>query len=67
MTLALRNASVFAHQANINRYRKLLTSDLTVNEREFIERRLGEEEEALRQMAGSAALNNRPSVVKRGL
>ena len=41
------------HQANIGRYRRILSTPLTDHERQFIERRLAEEEEALRTAAGS--------------
>lgn len=37
-----------AHRANIDRYRRLLRSQLTDHERQFIARRLAEEEAALR-------------------
>lgn len=36
------------HQANIDRYRRLLTTYLTDGERQFVERRIAEEQEALR-------------------
>ena len=61
MTLDMQNALVFAHRANINRYRKLLNTHLTVNERQFIERRLGEEEKALLEIVQSAALVDCPN------
>jgi len=54
MTLEMKNALVFAHRANIDRYRRLLKTYLTVTEREFIERRLGEEEEALLEIVQRA-------------
>jgi len=37
----------FFHKANIERYRKLLTTDLTSDERKIAERRLADEEAAL--------------------
>lgn len=40
------------HQANIGRYRRLLGTPLTDHERQFVERRLAEEEEALRAAPG---------------
>lgn len=49
------NAFIFAHKANINRYRRLLQTYLTANERHFIQRRLGEEEKALMEAAQKAA------------
>ena len=39
-------------QANIGRYRRLLGTPLTAHERQFIERRLAEEEEALGKAVG---------------
>jgi len=41
----------FAHRANIARYRKLLTTFLSEHERQFVKRRLAEEEAALQQIA----------------
>jgi hypothetical protein len=38
----------WVHNANIERYQRLLTTSLTPVERRFIERRIGEEEAALR-------------------
>ena len=43
-----RNAR-WAHQANIERYRKILKTRLSETERQFIDRRLTEEQQALRQ------------------
>jgi hypothetical protein len=45
----------FAHQANIERYRKLLRTHLTDTERAFVERRLNEEQRALHQLLETAA------------
>lgn len=47
----MKNALVFAHRANIDRYQRLLKTHLTVTERNFIERRLSEEEEELLEIA----------------
>ena len=44
-------ARLRAHRQNIERYRRLLETDLTVLEREFIERRITEEESALDGLA----------------
>jgi hypothetical protein len=49
MPQVTRNAR-WAHQANIERYRKILKTHLTETERQFIERRLAEEQQALRQI-----------------
>ena len=43
----------FAHQKNIERYRKLLRTYLTDNERLFVQRRLAEEQAALRQLGAT--------------
>ncbi|MCP4615628.1 MAG: hypothetical protein GY844_04235 [Bradyrhizobium sp.] len=40
-------ARLSAHRQNIGRYRQLLETDLAVAERDFIERRLAEEEAAV--------------------
>jgi hypothetical protein len=48
MSDVTRNAR-WAHQANIGRYRKILKTHLTETERQFIDRRLIEEQQALRQ------------------
>ena len=50
----LQNTLLYAHQANIDRYRKVLKTHLADHEREFIERRLGEEENALLEIAKRA-------------
>ena len=44
-------ARLRAHRQNIERYRRLLETNLTVLEREFIERRITEEESALDGLA----------------
>jgi hypothetical protein len=53
-------ARLRVHRQNIERYRRLLETDLTVLERDFIERRIAEEESALNRL-GSDTL---PMVVK---
>jgi hypothetical protein len=42
-----------AHRNNIARYRKLLETSLTDLERQFLERRLSEEQSALEEIAAS--------------
>ena len=49
---ATRNAR-WSHGANIERYRKMLKTHLTDNERQFIEQRISEEQEALSGMLGA--------------
>lgn len=49
-----KNARQWAHQANIDRYQRLLKTYLTDNERAFIERRIDEEKKALRQLVQTA-------------
>lgn len=60
MSLDLRNAFPFARRANVERYRRLLSTYLTENEREFVERRLAEEEAALRDIVQRAAVGDCP-------
>ena len=54
-------AREFAHHANIKRYRRLLRTHLTDVERQFLERRLAEEQAALRQMAVAMPRMDAPS------
>jgi hypothetical protein len=44
-------ARLRAHRQNIERYRRLLETSLTVLERDFVERRIAEEESALNGLA----------------
>ena len=44
----------FAHRENIERYKRILRTHLTEDERVFIQRRLAEEQAALEQLAGTA-------------
>ena len=41
----------FVHQSNIVRYKRILATYLTAEERRFVERRLGEEQVAIQQLA----------------
>jgi hypothetical protein len=47
-------ARLRAHCNNIRRYRRLLNTELTKLEREFIEKRLSEERSAMENVAASA-------------
>ena len=47
-----------AHRQNINRYRSLLQTHLTAFERDFIERRIAEEEAAVNVLAFKASPSN---------
>jgi hypothetical protein len=49
----LRFEKIAAHRNNIRRYRRLLRTHLTDLERQFIERRLEEERQALRKLVVS--------------
>jgi hypothetical protein len=49
----------FTHRANIDRYRRILETFLTAEERNFVERRLAEEQTALQQLDGSVAPGRR--------
>ncbi|MEJ2375563.1 MAG: hypothetical protein P8Y71_09125 [Pseudolabrys sp.] len=55
MTSELSEALRSAHRANIDRYCRLLQTHLTDHEREFVERRIAEEQEALQRLAGGNA------------
>jgi len=46
---------IFAHRANITRYEKILETDLTAQERYFVERRLSEEQKALGRLTGAGS------------
>jgi len=46
----------WVHQANIERYRRIIKTHLTENERQFIERRLAEEQHALQHVTREGAL-----------
>jgi hypothetical protein len=45
-------ARMLAHRRNIDRYRGLLRSQLSASERDFIDRRIAEEEAAIRGLCG---------------
>ncbi|MEJ2376194.1 MAG: hypothetical protein P8Y71_12525 [Pseudolabrys sp.] len=47
-----RSAFLFAHRANIDRYQRILETELTVGERRHFERCLAEEEAALERLSG---------------
>ena len=49
-----RDTRLFAHRANIARYRKILETPLTNEERVFLKRRLAEERAALEELANTA-------------
>ena len=58
MSADLDRVLLRAHRANIARYRRILKSNLTRTEREFIERQLGEEIEALSKIAQKMAIGD---------
>lgn len=47
-----RTALLSAHRANIGRYHRLLETYLTDLERDFVKRRIAEEQAALQRIAG---------------
>jgi hypothetical protein len=47
----LRSVSMRAHRANIRRYKRILQTDLTELERQFVVRRLAEERAAIQNLA----------------
>jgi hypothetical protein len=58
MTSDLNKALRSAHRANIDRYRRLLQSNLSDDERQFVVRRIAEEQRALRRLADGNALDS---------
>ncbi len=46
-----RDAMLFSHKTNIERYKRILETHLTADERALVERRLTEEKIALKQIA----------------
>ena len=47
-------AEQYARRQNLSRYRKLLDTNLTAEQRRFVERRMAEEHAALQRLSGSA-------------
>ena len=56
MMLHTRDNVLFAHKANIERYRKILETFLTAEEEGFVKRRLAEEQTALYQLSNRIAI-----------
>ena len=52
-------AKLHAHRQNINRYRALLQTNLTILERDFIERRIAEEEAKVTALASGTFPSSR--------
>ena len=48
-------AMQFAHQANIDRYRKILAAHPTPEERSFVKQRIAEEQAALERLAAAGS------------
>jgi hypothetical protein len=48
----------YARRQNLARYRKILATHLTAEERRFLERRVAEEQKALWRLSGKAALED---------
>jgi hypothetical protein len=55
MTFFRETTQQYAHRQNLARYRRLLDTHLTAEERRFVERRVADEQAALRQLSRSAA------------
>lgn len=51
----MRNTLIVVHKTNIERYRRLLKTHLSVIERAFVERRLDEEEEMILELVQRGA------------
>jgi hypothetical protein len=58
MTFFRETTQQYAHRQNLARYRRLLATHLTAEERRFVERRVAEEQAALRRLSGRAALED---------
>ena len=58
MTSNLNKALRSAHRANIDRYRRLLQTHLTDDERQFVERRIAEEQQDLQRLSNGGALDS---------
>lgn len=54
MNRDVRNALIRAHQNNINRYCRILTTHLTGHEREYVHRRIAEERLELERLLNAA-------------
>ena len=50
-----RNNLLFAHKTNVEKYRRILETYLTAEERRFVERRLNEEQASLEQLSDSTS------------
>ena len=61
MTFFRETMEQYAHRQNLARYRRLLATDLTVEERRFVERRVAEEQAALRRLSQNSALEKNAS------
>jgi hypothetical protein len=57
MTSDTRGTLIRAHQKNIDRHCSLLAADLTNHEREYLHRRIAEEQDELERLLRSAADN----------
>jgi hypothetical protein len=55
MTSDIRDTLIRARQKNIDRHYVLLTTDLTSHEREYLHRRIAEEQDELERLLKSAA------------
>jgi hypothetical protein len=56
MTSFRETTQQYAHRQNIARYRRLLDTDLTADERRFVERRVAEEQAALQRLFRNTTL-----------
>jgi len=59
MTSDIQNNFLFAHKTNIERYRRILQTYLTAEERVFVERRLNEEQTAFKELADTSTQRTR--------
>ena len=60
MTSDLATKRQFAHRANVDRYKGILETHLTNEERHFVERRLAEERASLEQLSCGGSHDDEP-------
>ena len=58
MTFFRETTEQYARRQNLARYRRLLDTHLTAEERRFVERRVAEEQAALQRLSANAAFED---------
>ena len=57
-----RTAKILSHRRNIQRYARLLTTQLTELERQYLHKRIAEEQAALERLQASAPEQAEPAI-----